>query len=288
MHQRLAAALAPPPADLVPLRVGPHVVGWLNDARAARAARFTKVFARTADGLELVPALTTEPARTQAMADVTRTLADEKLLTAWRNEEYDVAPAFVEAPLLRIERAAARYFGIVTYAAHVNGLLAHYGELAMWLARRSRTKSIDPGQLDNLVAGGIRHGTTVAETVRREAWEEAGIGAPAIDRVQAVGVLQLCRVQADGVQREVIFTHDLRLAGDFRPLGIDGESVDHRHVTLAEAAALIANASGPDVVTLDASLVILDCMFRHGIVAPDSRYYLPLARLRTASFDALR
>jgi 8-oxo-dGTP pyrophosphatase MutT (NUDIX family) len=179
-----------------------------------------------------------------------------------------------------IERAAARYFGIVTHAAHVNGLVAHHGELGMWLARRSATKAIDPGQLDTLVGGGVRAGTTVAETVRREAWEEAGITSSVAARAQPVGVLRICRAQPDGLQREIIHAHDLRLPGDYTPSGHDGEVVAHRLVTATEAATVITNESGDDLVTADASLVILDCLFRHGLIAPDATSCVALAGLR--------
>ena len=50
---------------------------------------------------------------------------------------------------------------------------------AMWIARRSPTKAIDPDLLDNLVGGGIAAGQSVPTTVVKEAWEEAGIPADA-------------------------------------------------------------------------------------------------------------
>ncbi len=50
------------------------------------------------------------------------------------------------------------------------------------------------------------------------------------------------------------------------PANQDGEAVDHRLVSLAEAARLAAQSDGPDVVTADASLVILDCLLRQGAI----------------------
>ena len=89
------------------------------------------------------------------MADVARALADDHRLTAWRNECYAVANEFGALPWFELERAAARYFGVRTYAAHVNGLIRlRNGDVAMWIARRSAAKAIDPGMLDNLVGGG--------------------------------------------------------------------------------------------------------------------------------------
>ncbi len=215
-----------------------------------------------------------------ALERVTRALAADGLLTAWRDERYAVAPAFEAPPWFELERAAARFFGIHTYAAHVNGLVRRDGEIAMWIARRSPTKSIDPDRLDNLVAGGIAAGQSVAATVVKEAWEEAGIAAAVAAGAQRAGTVHICREQPDGLQRETIFVHDLWLPADFVPAGQDGEVAGHRLVPLSEVATLIANDDGPDVVTADAALVMLDCLLRHGAIAPDAPDYGALAALR--------
>ena len=49
------------------------------------------------------------------------------------------------APWFLLERAAARYFGVHTCAAHVNGLVRGATATTMWFARRSADKAIDPG-----------------------------------------------------------------------------------------------------------------------------------------------
>ncbi len=280
IHARLSAALLPARGAFVPLVVEGTAVGWLDAARAARLARFVPAFRSDGSALHFGAKLDTEAARTEAIAEVARTLASEGALSAWRDEPYAVAALPESAPVFTIERAAARYFGVLTRAAHVNGLVPHHGELGMWLARRSATKAIDPGLLDNLVGGGVRAGTTVAETLRREAWEEAGITSSVIARAVPVGVVRICRVQPDGLQRELVYVHDLRLPGDFIPECVDAEAVDHRLATLPEAAELIASRAGDDVVTADASLVILDCLFRHGAIAPDAPQCAALAELR--------
>jgi 8-oxo-dGTP pyrophosphatase MutT (NUDIX family) len=150
----------------------------------------------------------------------------------------------------------------------------------MWLARRSPDKAIDPGMLDNLVGGGIAAGATVAATMVREAREEAGIPADVAVTATPAGEVRVCRSQPDGLQRETVFTHDLWLPATFVPSNQDGEAVEHRLVSLVEVAALIANDRGSDVVTADASLVILDFLLRQGAVDPDT----PASR----ALDALR
>jgi 8-oxo-dGTP pyrophosphatase MutT (NUDIX family) len=285
IHARLVRALAAPQGEYAAFRVDGHTVGWLDPARAARLSAFASVFAHAGDEIRLAATLADCSARTTAIDEVTRALAGEGLLSAWRDERYAVATEFGAAPLVDIERAAARYFGIRTYAVHINGLVRGGGDLAMWLARRSPTKAIDPGLLDNLVGGGIATGFGVLDTLRKEAWEEAGIPANVAARARPQGSIDVCRTQPQGLQRETVFVYDLELDADFRPANQDGEAVEHRQLTMSDAAKLIAADGGDDVVTADASLVILDCLLRHGTLGRDSPDIRALSAFRHAMLE---
>jgi 8-oxo-dGTP pyrophosphatase MutT (NUDIX family) len=240
----------------------------------------SEVFETHGESMRFVDGLDDERARSAAIDRVARELEAAGELTAWRDERYAVAPELGSTPWFLVERAAARYFGIHTYGAHVNGVVRDEHGVRMWLARRSNAKSIDPGMLDNLVGGGIAAGQTIAATVVKEAWEEAGIRPPIARIARPAGAVRICRGQPDGLHRETIFVHDLWLSADFTPAGQDGEVVDHRLVTLAEAARLIAEDEGLDAVTADASLVILDFLIRHGHIEPDAPGYETLDGLR--------
>jgi 8-oxo-dGTP pyrophosphatase MutT (NUDIX family) len=280
IRTRLAVALDAPTARYMPLLIGDVTVGWLDDARAARLAAFADVFAVGRGAMRINDALATLETRNAALARVAETLAAEGQLTQWRNERYPLATHFGAPPLALIERAAARYFGLHTHAAHLNGLVHGEAGTAMWIARRSPTKAIDPGMLDNLVGGGIAAGMGVAATIVKESWEEAGIDAALAQHARCAGALHICRAQPDGLQRETIFVYDLALPASFVPRGEDGEVVEHRRVSLADAARLVANTRGDDVVTADASLVIVDCLLRHGSIEPDAPAFLALEGLR--------
>jgi 8-oxo-dGTP pyrophosphatase MutT (NUDIX family) len=287
IRTRLTSALAPPDEPLRPLRVDGYAVGWVNGLRAARLAAFDYVFRADDDTISFVPSLSDAQARTEALDRVTRTLAAEGALTSWRDERYAVAPDVGAAPWFVLERAAARYFGVRTFAAHVNGLVGEAGDVSMWFARRSATKATDPGMLDNLVGGGIAAGQTIAETVIKESWEEAGLLAALAGSARRTGTVEIRRVRPDGLQRETIFIHDLKVPREFVPAGQDGEVVEHRLVGLDAAARLIANGSGPDVVTIDASLVVLDCLMRHRAIfnrSPDTAALVSLLHPSPSSF----
>jgi 8-oxo-dGTP pyrophosphatase MutT (NUDIX family) len=260
---RLARVLAAPQRPYEALIVGNHVVGWIIPERVQRLLQWRSVFRRGARGIELVPSLDTPPARTKTLAQVALTLSAEDSLTAWRDERYAVASQPGAPPLFELERAAARYFGIHTFAAHANGLVGDPDRWRMWLARRSPTKPIDPGLLDNLVGGGIAAGSDATATLIKEAFEEAGIPAGLAALARGAGSVDICRDQPDGLQRETIHVYDLWLPEDFGPSNQDGEVVEH---TLCAPEALLSILVRDDL-TADASLVIVDFLLRHGHIS---------------------
>jgi 8-oxo-dGTP pyrophosphatase MutT (NUDIX family) len=264
VDRRLARALTGP-LPACALIVDGERYGCFDAARCRRLAAFDDVFERTGDHLGFRASLATAAARTEAMERVARTLADEGALTAWRDERYAVRSKFDAPVKFLLERAAARYLGIHTWAAHANGLVAGARGAApgMWIARRSATKAIDPGMLDNLVGGGIAAGEDPAQALVREAWEEAGIDADRAARAEPAGTLHIERVVPDGVQRETLFAYDLWLPQDFVPANRDGEAGGHRLLAWNAVAAVMSAEAGPDVMTVDATLVALDCLRRH-------------------------
>ena len=263
-----------------PLIVDGRVVGALDPPRAMALARFPDVFAIGTGEVRFAPHLSDAASRTAAAASVARALANEGRLSTWRDELYAVGSDPGGAPLFVLERAAARYFGIRTFAAHINGTTRRDGATAMWIARRSLHKAIDPGLLDNLVGGGIAAGASVADTVAKEAWEEAGLPAALARTARPAGTLEIRRAQPDGLHCETIFVHDLDLPDDTLPVNRDGEVAEFRVVSPDEVARLATNESGPDLVTADASLVIADWLMRHGFVARDTVVWDTLDRLR--------
>jgi len=273
LHARLSAALAPPKLPLVPLVVDGLRVGELTESRARRLAAFDDVFVLDEKRLAFHPALADPASRTQALEPVARTLADEGALTAWRDERYEARAGDGFPAVFAIERAAARYFGLRTQAIHVNGLVESGRSAAMWIARRSADKAIDPGMLDNLVGGGIAAGASVAGTLVKEAWEEAGIDAATARTARSAGTLHMRRLEPDGLQHETIHVHDLWLPSGFVPDNQDGEAVEHRLVPLDAMGALLANDEGPDVVTADATLVAVDALLRLGAIDAEAPLY---------------
>ena len=280
---RLTRASTLPAVRFRPVVIGEVDVGRVDDVRAKRLAAFD-CFRVTEAAVVLDPALSGPDVRSAALASVALALRGEGALPAWRGELYAIARGFGAAPLAVIERGEARYFGLRTYAAHLNGVIEDGGN-RMWLARRSPRKAVDPGLLDNLVGGGIAAGMRVDDTLVKEAWEEAAIDAPLARRARPAGLVHARKIVADGLQREILFVHDLALPPDFVPRNTDGEVSEHRLVALDDVARMLAHADGPDAIAVDASLVVLDFLLRHGAIAPDAPGYLALQRLVRMPLD---
>jgi len=191
-------------------------IGWLQPELAARLAAWPAVFSASADKVVL--------RNPDGLSSVVEELAREGFIPGWRNERYRIADLF------DIERAAARPFGLATHAVHVNGVV---GE-RMWLARRSATKPIDPGRLDNLVGGGVTAGLSVEEVLIKEAWEEAGIPSELARRAQRGGTASILREVPEGVQSETVHVFDLALPADFQPRNQDGEVSEYLLVPFPE------------------------------------------------------
>jgi len=77
-----------------------------------------------------------------------------------------------------------------------------------------------------------------------------------------------------------VFVHDLALPPGFQPVNQDGEATEHRLVDVMDAARTIAVDAGPEEVTVDASVVVLDFLIRNGDVRSDQPHISTLAALR--------
>ncbi len=258
----IAAARRFDPRAHRPFWIGGQHVGWIREADVSMLARWPDVFEAGTDGIALSERFDgSVEARSAALGAVIGALAADGKIPGWRDETYAIRNAFDDAPLAYIERAASRFFGTMTYAVHLNGVVK-YADRAphMWIARRSVTKATDPGMLDNVVAGGIGWGLGIAETIVKECWEEAGIPESMARNAVAGRMVHVLQSLAEGTQAEQIFVYDLALAEDFVPHNQDGEVGEHRLARIDEIARWIDEGA----MTVDASLATLDCLLRHG------------------------
>ncbi len=259
----------------LPFYVKEHVAGWLRPSFADQLRRWPHVFEVGEAFVALKAKPDTPQGRSEAMAQVLKDLARDGVITGWRDEMVSVAQAYGQPELLRMERAASRHFGIMGYGAHLNGFTRRGAMVNAWVARRSASKPVDPDKLDNLVGGRISAGMSVDETLRKEAWEEAGIPPGLLAGLNCISAVRVEYSVPEGLHREVLFVHDLWLPDDFKPANQDGEVSEIRSMAVEEVLQKLLAGE----FTLDAGVVMIDGLLRLGAVLPEDSQYLDLLRL---------
>ena len=202
--------------------------------------------------------------RDARLATLHRRWREQGHILAWREETFALVDPTTLRELARIERAASRFWGALTFGAHATGYVAGAdGRPAqLWIAQRAFDKATDPGRYDNLIGGGVPQGQTPEQALVREGFEEAGLQPLQMRDTRPGSVLRLQRDIAEGFQHEWVYSYDLALPRGLQPRNQDGEVAGF---TLMSPSEALACASGPDM-TVDAALVTLDFLLRHGLV----------------------
>jgi 8-oxo-dGTP pyrophosphatase MutT (NUDIX family) len=260
------------PARVLPLFAGNRRIGLLRRDNAEVLQRFPDVFRVTTDAVKLV--VEGDPAAVSRAVDaVVDALVREDRVPRWRDETFDVASRWGEAPILRLDRGAVPFFGTRAYGVHLNGFRRQGGELYLWIGRRASNKRIAPNKLDNLVAGGIGNGHGVVDTLIKEAEEEASIPASFSKTATPAGAVSYRMENRLGIRDDVLFVYDLETPAEFVPKCNDGEIAAF---TLMPAAAVLERVRDTRDFKFNVNLVILDFAVRHGLLQPDDAEYLEI------------
>jgi 8-oxo-dGTP pyrophosphatase MutT (NUDIX family) len=227
--------------------------------------------------------------RDARLAQIHARLRADGLIVAWRDEPYPLRDRGGGEHGV-VERAASRFWGLLTLGAHCNGYVADASgrPTHLWIARRSWTKPTDPGRLDNLIGGGVPAGQSPREALIREGWEEAGLAPAQMAGLVTGGLIDLECDIPEGRQHERLHVFDLALAAHVVPRNLDGEVAEHCLMPVGEALARAAAGE----LTTDAALATLDFAVRHGLVEPAGagRESTPaaLTESQRRAFEALR
>jgi 8-oxo-dGTP pyrophosphatase MutT (NUDIX family) len=275
---RTTCSFDPGEAGYLPFIVDSVLAGWLKPEFVRLLQDWPDTFIIRPRGVTLSGELGNVEHRTAAIAEITESLAVQGVLSGWRDEMVSVSGDFYSEPLFHIERAAARRFGLLSFGAHVNGNTVRNGAPMMWIARRSDTKAIDPGKLDNMVGGRIARSMSVLETLHEECLEEAGITAERATAARTAGTIKVCHEVPEGLHREIIYVHDLYLAPDYEPVCQDGEVAHFMCVPMSEALAQVEAMANGGELTNDAAIVVLDYLIRRGFLSTERSDYIELLR----------
>ena len=241
------------PGERRPFHIGAALVGWVKPDFAARLAAFPEISVAV-DGVVLNDAA--------ALPAIARRLSDAGCYR-WRREEFDIR-AEPEGPVLaRLDRGAVPSFGVLAMGVHLNGLVRRPDGLHVWVARRAANKLLDPSKLDHIVAGGVPAGLTPAETLVKEAEEEAAIPASLARQAVPVAAITYAMERPEGLRRDLVYCYDLALPEDFSPRAADGEV---EAFELWPIARVMRTVRDSDEFKFNVNLVLIDLFQRRGLI----------------------
>ena len=251
------------PGARLPLRCGPHHIGYVRPAFAAGLAAISPAVTVTADSALLAP---------EALPSL-NSLAQAAGMTL-RGENFDVRETAEGPSLAVLDRGALPSFGVIGVGVHLNGLVRRADGWHLWVAKRAADKKLDPGKLDNLVAGGVAAGHSPFETLIKEAEEEASLPAALAAGARQVARFSYSMERPEGLRRDVIYAYDLELPESFTPTPADGEVESFFLWPLPRVLELLSTT---DDFKFNVNLVLTDLLIRFGLITGTTA-----ATLRTA------
>ena len=240
------------PGARLPFLLAGVPVGWVGLAIAAALAGF--------------PTMETGPSGvnltdSSALPSIAEALAMRKMFH-WRGEAFDVRGPD-KTVLSTIDRGAIPAFGIEATGVHANGLVHRADGLHIWVARRAANKTLDPGKLDHIVAGGVPAGFCPMACLIKEAAEEAAIPAALAATARHVGEIRYAMERPEGLRRDRLHCYDLELPADFVPIPADGEV---ESFALWPVERVFATVRDTDDFKFNVNLVLIDLFRRLGMV----------------------
>ena len=167
---------------------------------------------------------------TAALAEIARWLHANGHGGRWRGEQLSVADDNGHV-VGTIERAVVRPLGISTHAVHLIGRDAGG---RVWIQQRALDKATDSGLWDTLMGGLMAAGETVASTLERETWEEAGLRVAYLRDLRATSRFTIRRPVSDGYLVEHFDVFEAVVPDGVTPNNQDGEVAAFALVTLDE------------------------------------------------------
>ncbi len=252
----------------LPFEIGGARVGWVRPAVRDVLLGLGRTFEARAGGVALAQRLETFDDRSAALFEATTAIAAAGLAPRTRSELYGVRAHWGRPPVAAVDRSVVAAFGFRAYGVHVNGWRRNAaGEIELWIGRRAADKSVEPGKLDNMVAGGQPLGLTLMENLVKEAAEEADVPEALARTAIPVGCIAYTMETSEGLKPDMMFCYDLEVPKDFKPVNTDGETAEFLLMPAIDAGSRISSS---DDFKFNVNLVITDFLVRHGLLNPDA------------------
>jgi isopentenyldiphosphate isomerase len=261
------------PSRFVPWVLDGERLGMLRRDFAEELRRWPGQFRFTSQAVYWTPPALDFAGRTDVLEEVVSALLAEGIIEHLQGESYPVTPGNRRQARLLIDRACAPYFGVRAFGQHLNGFVRGTDGVKLWIGRRAADRRVYPLHLDNLVAGGLPWGLGLAENLRKECREEAGMDAELADQAVPVGAVTYCRAAKHGLKPDVMYCYDLELPEAFEPRCTDGE-VDAFYLWPVEQ--VMETVRDTSEFKLNCNLVIIDFLVRRGYLDQDAPDYLEI------------
>ncbi len=184
-------------------------------------------------------------------------------LCRFRDELFDVR-CRADGPVLgTVDRGSLPLLGIEAVGVHLNGLVARDDGLHIWIGRRALDKKLDPGKLDHIVGGGVPAGLDPAETLVKEAGEEAGLPPELAAQAVHRHVISYTMERPEGLRRDRLHCYDLTLPESFVPHPVDGEVTGFE---LWPVAKVMRTVRDTDEFKFNVNLVLINLFERLGLL----------------------
>jgi len=253
------------PGNRLTFHAGPHHLGYVQPEFAATLASVCHDITLAPGRLNLAPNALPRLNEIAAAAGAPR-----------RAENFDVRETADGPPLAILDRGALPSFGVIGVGVHLNGLVERPDGWHLWIGKRAADKKLDPGKLDNLVAGGVPAGYTPLQTLIKEAAEEAALPDSLASQSRQVGRFAYNMERPEGLRRDVVFAYDLILPETFRPTPTDGEVESFELWPLARALDEVTETQN---FKFNVNLVLIDLFIRFGLVQGEDARILRQALL---------
>ena len=275
LYRHIVACNAHDLQNYQPFIIDDKQIGWVPNQFILHLKQWPEIFNLTDNRVFFTNNITGVEERTVVMRKICEELESQKLIPERRKENFTVTKKFGEKPLFYLDRAWIPVFGFVAYGIHINAYVETHAGLEMWIGVRSLNSRVDPGKLDNMVAGGLPSGYSIEENVIKESWEEASVPVTLARKSRRTGELSYIMGVKDGLRRDVLYIYDLILPSDFYPVDQLGE---HSRFFLLPVAEILKIVEETNNFKFNINLVIIDFAIRYGILKPDHPEFLKLTR----------
>jgi len=254
-------------SGVVPLVEGGRILAWPGPAVQDEFARLSRSFEMRDGAWAFAPACADIGARTRALAEVETALRARGAIRKNRGEAYALVGEWGEIPVALVDRSAAAALGMRCFGVHLNGYVRRPDGIHLWVGRRSKTKAVAPGKLDNMVAGGQPAALNLLDNLIKECGEEASLPPEVAARAVPAGLVRYCFTADEGVKPDTLYCYDLEMPDGAVPVPGDGEAEGFELWPVSRVLEVMAATWD---FKFNVPLVILDFVLRHGLIEPDA------------------